>query len=99
MQFSESFGHLRLELLCDVGRKDDLARSGVGAHVDGFGSKSMVSRCELDEIVIAVEAPDCNLRQEVSTNKKERTLSLPYYSNSPKSYESQFHPTRKASIM
>jgi hypothetical protein len=32
-QFSQSFGHLRLELLCDVGRKDDLARSGVGAHI------------------------------------------------------------------
>lgn len=70
MQFGQSLGHLRLELLCDVGRKDDLARSGVGAHVDGFGTKSMVSRCELDEIIIAVEAADCNLRQEVSTNKE-----------------------------
>jgi hypothetical protein len=35
-QFSQSFGHLRLELLCDVGRKDDLARSGVIAHIAVF---------------------------------------------------------------
>jgi len=34
IQFSQAIGHLRLELLCNVGRKDDLARSGVGAHLD-----------------------------------------------------------------
>lgn len=55
-QFSQSFGHLRLELLCDVGRKDDLARSGVVAHIAVFESKSMVDERGLKEIDIAVEA-------------------------------------------
>jgi hypothetical protein len=55
-QFGQSLGHLRLELLCDVGRKDDLARSGVVAHIAVFGSKSMVNERRLKEINIAVEA-------------------------------------------
>lgn len=67
-QFGQSFGHLRLELLCDVGRKDDLARSGVVAHSAGFESKSMSSERGLKGSVIAVEAS--RVIKKVSTNKE-----------------------------
>ncbi len=40
MKFGQSFGHLRLELLCDVGRKDDLARSGLALMLMALVSKS-----------------------------------------------------------
>ena len=56
IQFSQSLGHLRLELFCDVGRKDDLARSGVVAHLALFETKSMGFECGLKGSVIAVEA-------------------------------------------
>lgn len=41
----------------------------------------MIFERVLKGIVIAVEALEYNLRQEVSTNREKGTLSLPYYSN------------------